>query len=192
MAPAHTVTTGWWAMASRSAETSPVISTPRCTPPMPPVANTRDAGGRGQGDRRRHGRRPERPSAGRWPPGTSRSAALRAGPRMRSCSAGSMPTRGRPSSTAVTAGTAPAGADGAEAALERLGVGRRRQPEVGEDRRLQGHDGPARRPARRRPRARRRARSRTQSAVSARVKRLTTSTWVVCGNVSTTSERSWW
>ena len=40
MAPAHTVTSGWWAMASRSADTSPVTSAPRWTPPIPPVANT--------------------------------------------------------------------------------------------------------------------------------------------------------
>ena len=33
---------------------------------------------------------------------------------------------------------------------------------------------------------------RAERGVSSRVKRLTTSTWVVCGNVSTTSERSWW
>ena len=37
-APAHTTATGMVASAVRSAETSP--SSPRCTPPIPPVANT--------------------------------------------------------------------------------------------------------------------------------------------------------
>ena len=40
-APAHTTSTGVWASSSRSAEMSMVTSAPRCTPPMPPVANTR-------------------------------------------------------------------------------------------------------------------------------------------------------
>ena len=53
---------------------------------------------------------------------------------------GSSPTRGRPSSTAVIAGTAPSASIALHAAFERLGVGRRRQPEVGEDRRLQRDD----------------------------------------------------
>ena len=64
LAPAHTVTTGWWAMASRSADTSPVSSAPRCTPPIPPVANTAMPAARGERDRRRHRRRPEVPALG--------------------------------------------------------------------------------------------------------------------------------
>ena len=100
--------------------------------------------------RRSRRRRPGRPTADtvvapkshRWARATarSRSAALRAGPRMRSCSPGSRPTRATPSSTAVTAGTAPAAADGGQAAVEGVTVGRRRQAEVGEDRRLEGDD----------------------------------------------------
>ena len=39
-APAQTTITGVWASSSRSAETSIVVSAPRCTPPMPPVAKT--------------------------------------------------------------------------------------------------------------------------------------------------------
>ena len=39
-APAHTTMTGVCASSSRSAEMSMVVSAPRCTPPMPPVANT--------------------------------------------------------------------------------------------------------------------------------------------------------
>ena len=39
-APAHTTITGVPASSSRSAEMSMVVSAPRCTPPMPPVANT--------------------------------------------------------------------------------------------------------------------------------------------------------
>ena len=41
LAPAQTTATGYRASAVRSAETSPVSPTPRCTPPIPPVANTR-------------------------------------------------------------------------------------------------------------------------------------------------------
>ena len=40
LAPAQTTITGVWANSSRSAEMSMVVSAPRCTPPMPPVANT--------------------------------------------------------------------------------------------------------------------------------------------------------
>ena len=39
-APAHTTMTGVCASSSRSAEMSMVVSAPRCTPPMPPVAKT--------------------------------------------------------------------------------------------------------------------------------------------------------
>ena len=38
LAPAHTTITGVWASSSRSAEMSMVVSAPRWTPPMPPVA----------------------------------------------------------------------------------------------------------------------------------------------------------
>ena len=44
---------------------SPVTSAPRWTPPMPPVAKTRTPDRGGEGDRRAHRGRPERPSAGR-------------------------------------------------------------------------------------------------------------------------------
>ena len=37
-APAQTTMTGVWASSSRSAEISIVVSAPRCTPPIPPVA----------------------------------------------------------------------------------------------------------------------------------------------------------
>jgi len=40
LAPAQTTITGVRASSSRSAEISMVVSAPRCTPPMPPVANT--------------------------------------------------------------------------------------------------------------------------------------------------------
>jgi hypothetical protein len=39
-APAHTVSTGVRDRSARSAETSIVASTPRCTPPIPPVTKT--------------------------------------------------------------------------------------------------------------------------------------------------------
>ena len=87
MAPALTVTTGWWAMASRSADTSPVTSAPRWTPPIPPVANTAmpaAAASASDADT------VVAPNDHRWATATarSRSAALRAGPRIRSCSSG--------------------------------------------------------------------------------------------------------
>ena len=40
LAPAQITMTGVWASSSRSAEMSMVVSAPRWTPPMPPVANT--------------------------------------------------------------------------------------------------------------------------------------------------------
>ncbi len=40
LAPAQTTSTGVRPSSSRSAEISIVVSAPRCTPPMPPVANT--------------------------------------------------------------------------------------------------------------------------------------------------------
>ena len=40
LAPAQTTATGLRPSSSRSAETSSVSSTPRCTPPIPPVAKT--------------------------------------------------------------------------------------------------------------------------------------------------------
>ena len=40
LAPAQTTSTGVLASSSRSAEMSMVVSAPRCTPPMPPVAKT--------------------------------------------------------------------------------------------------------------------------------------------------------
>ncbi len=40
MAPEQTVTIGFVASAVRSAETSELRPSPRCTPPMPPVAKT--------------------------------------------------------------------------------------------------------------------------------------------------------
>ena len=82
LAPAHTVMTGWWASASRSALTSPVSSAPRCTPPIPPVANTSipaDAASATDAET------VVAPNSHRCATATarSRSAALRAGPRMR-------------------------------------------------------------------------------------------------------------
>ena len=106
LAPAHTVTTGCRARASRSALTSPVSEAPRCTPPMPPVANTatppRCASATDADTVVAPTGHPCATATAR-----SRSAALRAGPRIRSCSSGARPSRATPSSTAVTAGTAP-------------------------------------------------------------------------------------
>ena len=139
LAPAQTVTTGWPASASRSAETSPVVSTPRCTPPMPPVAKTSMPAACASAT---EADTVVMPSAQRWAiaTGTSRSATLDRPASTRSTSAAVRPTRGRPSRTAVTAGTAPPGADGGLAAVEGLAVARGGQTEGGEDGRLQGDD----------------------------------------------------
>ena len=106
LAPADTVTTGCDAIASRSAEMSPVSSLPRCTPPIPPVANTLTPAAAAIAT---DADTVVAPTSQRCPTATatSRSAALRAGPRIRSCSSSVSPSRTTPSSTAVTAGTAP-------------------------------------------------------------------------------------
>ena len=139
-APALTVTTGCAAIAPRSELMSPVRSAPRWTPPMPPVANTSMPGRGRERERGRHGRDADRLRARRSRPARSRSATFLPPFRMRSCSAGSRPTRGVPSSTAVIAGTAPPRADRGDAAVERARVGRRGQPERREDRRLERDD----------------------------------------------------
>ncbi len=41
LTPAHTTATGVRASSCKSAEMSKLSAAPRCTPPMPPVANTR-------------------------------------------------------------------------------------------------------------------------------------------------------
>ena len=41
LAPAQTTATGVRASSCRSALMSKLVAAPRCTPPMPPVANTR-------------------------------------------------------------------------------------------------------------------------------------------------------
>ena len=85
---------------------SPVRSEPRCTPPMPPVANTEMPAAAAMAT---DADTVEAPNSQRWAiaTGMSRSAILRAGPRMRPASSSSSPTRTTPSSTAVTAGIAP-------------------------------------------------------------------------------------
>jgi hypothetical protein len=105
-APAHTVTTGCDASASRSAETSPLSSTPRCTPPMPPVANTSMPARCASATLAETVVTPtSQPCAAAT--ARSRSATLRVPSSTRSSSASLSPTRHCPSSTAVTAGTAP-------------------------------------------------------------------------------------
>ena len=97
--------------------------------------------GQGQRGRRRSSRRTATPAATATP--RSRSAALRAGPQIRSCSSASTPTRGTPSSTAVIAGTAPPArtvATQRSSASRLAGWGR---PRCREDGRLEGDDGRA-------------------------------------------------
>ena len=109
LTPAHTVTVPLArASAGRSAETSSEASPPRCTPPSPPVANTRTPA-----------------LLARWsvaatvvapsPPRAATSASSRVehlaapppGRARRSSAASSRPIVGRPPSTAIVAGTAP-------------------------------------------------------------------------------------
>ncbi len=99
----------------------------------------RDAGGVGQGQRRRHRRgavRPRRATA----TARSRSAALRAGPQMRSCSLGVDAHPGDAVEHGREGGHGAGRPHRGDAALERFGVGRLGQAEVGEDRRLERHD----------------------------------------------------
>ena len=105
-APAQTVTTGWEASASRSAETSPLTSTPRCTPPMPPVANTEIPARAASAT---EAETVVTPMSHFCAAATarSRSATLRVPSRTRASSSSVRPTRQVPSTTAVTAGTAP-------------------------------------------------------------------------------------
>ncbi len=107
---------------------SPVSSDPRCTPPMPPVANTETPAAAAIAT---EADTVDAPTSQRCATATgmSRSAILRAGPRIRSCSASDSPTRTSPSSTAVTAGIAPPSriAVGAPSSASRLdGDGRPR------------------------------------------------------------------
>ena len=189
MAPAQTVTSGWWAMASRSADTSPVISDPRCTPPIPPVANTDTPAAAARASDADTVVAPRSQRCARAT-GTSRSAALRAGPRMRACSCSATPTRATPSSTAVTAGTAPAARMAPvqrSSASALAGDGNPRWEKMVDSSATTA-----------RPSARAAATSGdTTGSITAavcrqrRTSRVTASMWVVCGNVSTSSVRSW-
>ena len=107
LAPAQTTATGVWASSCRSAEMSMVVSAPRCTPPMPPVAKMRMPA--------RLARimvvatvvAPVRPVAtimGRSRRLTFSTFSAR---HIRSMSASSKPTFSLPSMMAVVAGTAP-------------------------------------------------------------------------------------
>ena len=106
-APAHTVTTGCAASAPKSAEMSPCSCESRCTPPIPPVANTPMPARLASNSDAETVVAPtdQRCAMAR---AISRSPTFLAGPRMRSCSDSLIPTRATPSMTAVIAGTAPA------------------------------------------------------------------------------------
>jgi hypothetical protein len=140
LAPAETVITGCDAMASRSADTSPVSSAPAMDAADPAGGEHPHAGAAAIAT---DADTVVAPNSHRCPTATatSRSAALRASPRMRSCSSSLNPTRTTPSRIAVTAGTAPRGPDRRRAPFEGLTVGRRGQAEMREDRRLQRHHG---------------------------------------------------
>ena len=112
MAPAHVVTTGWRAIAPRSADTSPLTSLWRWTPPMPPVANTRIPAAWATASVADTVVTPSPPAA--VTTARSRSATLRSVASTRSTSSPVTPTCQRPPSTATIAGTAPASRIAAE------------------------------------------------------------------------------
>ncbi|CAM5494006.1 hypothetical protein SGRIM128S_02760 [Streptomyces griseomycini] len=105
--PAHTTVIRVRASSPRSADSSWVTVHSRCTPPSPPVANTRtpasDAS-RAVPDTVVAPLSPPATASGRsrWP-----SLRMPSPPATRSSCSLSRPTRGRPSSTATVAGTAP-------------------------------------------------------------------------------------
>ena len=144
LAPEQTTATGNRASAVRSADTSPVSVTSRCTPPMPPVAITpmpaRDAIAMVAATVVE----PARPVAtveARLPRFTLTTPGVAA---RRSSSPAVSPTRTCPSRTPIRAGTAPACAHGLLHRGRRLHAQRSGQA-VGHDRGLERHHRPARR-----------------------------------------------
>ena len=138
-APELTVTTGCAAIAPRSTLTSPVRSTPRCTPPMPPVANTWIPTAAASAS---DAETVVTPTASRCAIATGAPFGDLAPPfRTRSCSVTSSPTRARPSSTAVTAGNRAIGTGPRRCSGRAPRVGRRGQTERREDRQLERDDG---------------------------------------------------
>ena len=120
-APADTVITGCEAIASRSAEMSPVSSAPRCTPPIPPVANTDTPAAAAIAT---DADTVVAPNSQRWPTATatSRSAALRAGPRIRSCSSSVKPQSDDPVEDRGDRRHSPTCPHGRDAPIERLTI----------------------------------------------------------------------
>ena len=100
-----------------------------------------------------------------------------------------MPTRATPSSTAVTAGTAPPARIAAmhrSSASRFAGDGRPRWEKIVDSKATTGSPG-----GERGGDLGRQLRLDHDTRSPSRTNRVTTSTWVVCGNVSTTAERSW-
>ena len=108
LAPAHTTITGVCASSSRSADMSKLRAAPRCTPPMPPVANAAMPAARAAIMVAATVVEPVAPVAR----ATARSARLTLSTSRAvdnaSSAVPSNPTRSRPSETAMVAGTAPA------------------------------------------------------------------------------------
>ena len=122
LAPLHTVTTGWRAIAPRSALTSAVSATSRCTPPIPPVANTPIPTRAAKVTVAETVVAPN-PTVWASATGRSRSATLVVAAWSRSCSSSASPTTATPSTIAVIAGVTPRLGAGGVAAFERLGSG---------------------------------------------------------------------
>ena len=104
--PALTTVIGVFARVVRSADSSNVSVAPRCTPPSPPVANTRIPASAARCDVAATVVAALPPRA--WMIGRSRTLALaRSSSAMRRTPSSSRPIRGMPSSTAIVAGVTP-------------------------------------------------------------------------------------
>ena len=125
-APAQTTIIGVRASSARSADSSNGAS--RCTPPIPPVANTSIPALARQRERRGDRRRAVEPAAPSRP-ARSRAETLRTPSRARnrSSSSGSSPTVGVPCTTAVIAGDGARALDRADHSLGGVAVLRNRQ-----------------------------------------------------------------
>src|SRR4051794_29206907 len=106
-APAETTVTGVRASSSRSAEMSNVVSAPRWTPPMPPVAKIRMPARCARNIVAATVVPALRPAATSAPRSRRDALATPSPAASFSSSSAPSPTRGRPSTTAMVAGTAP-------------------------------------------------------------------------------------
>ena len=139
LTPAETTVIRQRPRTPRSADSSKVVPASRCTPPIPPVANTRMPAREASNAVAATVVPPVVPWA--MATGRSRTLSLTAAslPASRSSSSASSPTCGTPSIMAIVAGTAPRSATASLELARGPDVLGARQA-VGDDRRLQGHE----------------------------------------------------